>query len=122
NRVALASPSLQMRLIEGPEVLAPGARVRLSARRWGMVRELVSEVTAFEVGALIVEEQREGPFAAWKHTQRFTAMPDGGSRRVDVVDYEAPGGMLGLMLSAAAIERELRASFEHRNGRLVELL
>jgi len=122
NRMALALPALHLQLLEGPEVLALGARVRLSARRWGLSREMLSEVTVFEVDALIVEEQRTGPFRAWTHTQRFAGLAEGRARLVDAIDYEPPGGMLGLILSAAAIKRELTASFAHRDRRLIELL
>jgi ligand-binding SRPBCC domain-containing protein len=122
NRVALAPPQLQLRLIEGPEVLVVGARVTVQGRRWGLSRRLVSEVTALEADASIVEEQREGPFRAWRHAQRFEALPDGGARLLDAIDYEPPGGMLGLLLSAGAVECELAGAFAHRDRRLRELL
>jgi ligand-binding SRPBCC domain-containing protein len=94
----------------------------VQARRWGLSRRLTSEVTTLEPDALIVEEQRVGPFRAWKHTQRFEALPDGGTRLRDAIDYEPPGGLLGLTLTAPAVERELAGAFAHRNGKLVELL
>jgi ligand-binding SRPBCC domain-containing protein len=122
TRVALAPPELQLRLVEAPEVLAAGARVVVQARRWGLSRRLASEVTALEPEALIVEEQRDGPFRAWKHTQRFEALADGGTRLRDAIDYEPPGGMLGLTLTAGAVEHELAGAFAHRNRKLAEML
>ena len=122
TRVALAPPHLHLRLIEAPEVLVAGARVVVQARRWGLSRRLASEVTTLEPETLIVEEQRDGPFRVWKHTQRFEALPDGGTRLRDAIDYEPPGGLLGLTLTAGAVERELAGAFAHRNRKLTELL
>ncbi len=121
NLVELTPPEFNMRLVEAPERLHLGARVILQARRWGFSQRLVSEVTAFEPNRLLVDEQREGPFPKWIHAHVLEAIP-GGTRMIDRIDFEAPGGMLGFLLNEEAIVGELQDLFAYRERRLKELL
>ena len=122
ERVRLAPPELHLRLEEGPDELQLGSRLTVRGRRWGVTQRMVSEITAFEDGALIVEEQRQGPFRSWRHTQRFEPSPDGGVRITDAIEYEPPGGVLGRLATAEAIRRELERAFAYRRERLTGLL
>ena len=69
-----------------------------------------------------MEEQRQGPFRSWKHTQRFAPSVEGGVRITDVIEYEPPGGVLGRLATVEAIRRELERAFAYRRERLTELL
>ena len=121
ERVRLAPPELHFQLIEGPAELQMGSRLTLRGRRWGVTQRMVSEITAFEDGVLIVEEQRQGPFRSWKHTQRFTSAGN-GVQIADVIEYEPPGGVLGRLATAEVIGRELVRIFSYRQEKLTELL
>jgi ligand-binding SRPBCC domain-containing protein len=121
NLVRVSPPELNMRLAEGPERLELGSRITLLGRRWGVPQRVVSEVTAYELDVVFVDEQREGPFRKWVHTLRFEAIP-GGTRVMDRIEYEPPGGMLGMVVTATAIERDLLWVFAFRSGKLKEIL
>ena len=121
ERIRLAPPELHLQLVEGPAELQKGSLLTLRGRRWGVTQRMVNEITAFEKGVLIVEEQRQGPFRAWKHTQQFEPTPD-GVRLTDRIEYEPPGGVLGRLATAEAINREVERIFTYRRERLVELL
>ena len=60
-----APPELHLHLVDGPAELQMGSLLTLRGRRWGVTQRMVNEITAFEEGALIVEEQRQGPFRSW---------------------------------------------------------
>jgi ligand-binding SRPBCC domain-containing protein len=122
ERVRLAPLELHLHLVEGPDELQLGSRLTLRGRRWGVTQRMASEITAFEDGVLIAEEQRQGPFRSWKHTQRFTPTPDGGVHISDVIEYEPPGGVLGRLATAEVIGRELERIFSYRQEKLTELL
>ncbi len=122
ERVRLAPPELHLRLEEGPAELRLGSRLTVRGRRWGVTQRMVSEITAFEDGVLIVEEQRQGPFRSWKHTQRFEPTAEGGVRITDTIEYEPPGGVLGRLATAETIRKELEGAFAYRRERLAEWL
>jgi ligand-binding SRPBCC domain-containing protein len=121
NLVRVSPPELHMRLAEGPQRLQFGSRITLLGRRWGIPQRVVSEVTAFELDVLFVDEQREGPFRKWIHTHSFETIP-GGTRVVDRIEYEPPGGLLGMMVTAAAVERDLQWVYTFRSEKLKEIL
>lgn len=122
ERIRMAPPDLHLKLEEGPTELQRGSRLTVRGRRWGVSQRMASEITALEEDALIVEEQCKGPFRSWKHTQRFEASPEGGVHIADLIEYEPPGGMLGLMATAEVIRGELERVFAYRRERLMELL
>ena len=74
------------------------------------------------MGKLLIEEQRAGPFRQWKHEYRFEACGENNTQLTDEVTFEPPGGMLGLIVTTAFVQRELTAFFHFRNRRLLELL
>ncbi len=121
ERLRLAPPELHLRLEEGPNELRLGSRLTVRGRRWGVTQRMVSEITAFEEGARIVEEQRQGPFRSWKHTQRFAPSVNGGVCLTDGIEYEPPGGVLGRLATAETIQRELERAFAFRRERLTEI-
>jgi ligand-binding SRPBCC domain-containing protein len=82
---------------------------------------MVSAVTAFEMNEFFTDTQVEGPFGKWVATHRFEAVPE-GTRVSDHIQYEPPGGLLGLVLTAAFIERDLQRIFAYRTAKLREPL
>jgi ligand-binding SRPBCC domain-containing protein len=120
-RIRLAPPELHLQLVEAPAEIQLGSRLTLRGRRWGVTQRMVNEITSFEDGRLIVEEQRQGPFRSWKHTQRFTPAPE-GVHIADVIGYEPPGGVLGRLATAEVIGRELERIFCYRQEKLTQLL
>jgi ligand-binding SRPBCC domain-containing protein len=122
NMLRVSPPYLHLQLEDAPDDLQLGARLTLVSRRWGMRYWSVTEVTALEPGVSFVEEQKEGAFRKWVFTHRFEAIPDGGTRVTAEIDYETPGGMLGLLMTPAAVERELTEFFRYRNEQLAAIL
>jgi ligand-binding SRPBCC domain-containing protein len=119
--VQVSPPELNLRLIEAPELLHLGARIVIQGRRWGLSQRMVSVVTAFEPGLLLIDEQREGPFRSWVHTHRLEAISE-GTRMTDQVDFEPPGGLLGFLVTARRVEQELAEMFRYRGRRFKDLL
>ncbi len=110
-------PELSLKLEEAPERLFLGAKTIIVGRRWGLSHRSVMEVTALEPEKLLVEEQRQGPFRRWCATQTFEAI-EGGTCVTTRIDFEPPGGILGLNVTEAFVRRELERVFSHRAERL----
>jgi ligand-binding SRPBCC domain-containing protein len=122
NLVRISPPELHLALVEGPERVELGSRIVLKGRRWGISQRVVSQITAFEPEVSFADEQVEGLFRLWKHTHRFEALPEGGTRTTDSIEYESPGGALGLIVTNRFIDNDLRWVFDYRHQRLSELL
>lgn len=120
NLVALAPPDLHLQLIEGPNVLVQGSRVTWKARRWGVSQTIVSEVIALQENAWIEEVQRQGPFPRWQ--QRLTFEPTNDGTRIQfTIDFEPPGGVLGLLVTESFLRNDLDALFAYRAEKLREM-
>ena len=121
NILRISPPDLNLQILEAPELLELGSRIVLQARRWGIAQKLASKITAFEVNAHFVDELQEGPFRKWVQTHRFETVAE-GTRLTYQVDFEPPGGILGMMLKASAIEKDLQVVCAFRAQKLQELL
>jgi ligand-binding SRPBCC domain-containing protein len=121
NLVLVSPPELHMRLVAGPERLQLGSRITLEGRRWGMSQQIVSEVIEFEPDVGFIDTQRQGPFKKWVHRHNFRAVPE-GTRLNDYLEFEPPGGVVGLVMNARAVQRDLEWVFAYRAQKLEELL
>jgi ligand-binding SRPBCC domain-containing protein len=120
NLITLSPPDLHMQLIAGPERIERGSRITLKGRRWGLSQTIVSEIQAFEPNVRFVDVMVQGPFRKWEHTHGFVEV-DGGTRVTDRIEYEPPGGLLGLAATTSRIARDLESLFAFRVKKLEEL-
>jgi ligand-binding SRPBCC domain-containing protein len=120
NVGALAPAELRLELVEGPPRIALGTLLHWKARRMGVSQSIINEITAFEEATLIGEEQRSGPFKRWALTHRFKTKAAGTLLTTEIA-FEPPGGMLGLLVTAEVIRRDLEKLFTYRAERLAEL-
>jgi ligand-binding SRPBCC domain-containing protein len=120
NLARVSPPELHLRVVDGPQRLQLGARITVEGRRFGLAQRIVSEVTALETNALIVDEHRESPFRKWVHSRRLEPHAS-GTRMTDRVEFEAPRGLVGLVLNEAQIQRDLQWVFAYRTQKLHEL-
>lgn len=121
NVLAVAPAGLDLRLLEGPDVVKAGSVFAVQLRRFGMTRRIETEVTYCEGPVLIEERQVSGPFASWTLRRQFEARGS-GTRLTETIDYVPPGGMLGLLLSPAAVEADLRSAYQGREERVIARL
>jgi uncharacterized protein len=112
--VRLAPPWEDLTMLEGDRGLHVGARTVFSVRKGPLRITWVAEHTACEPPLSFVDEQREGPFASWRHEHRFE--PEGeGCALVDTVTWRAPGGPLGALAGPTLRSTNERMfAFRHR--------
>jgi ligand-binding SRPBCC domain-containing protein len=121
NLVRTLPPELHLRLVGGPDKLHLGALITLKGRRWGVAQTVQSEITAFEPFTLFIDQQRQGPFGKWVHCHRFEAA-NGGTRMIDQIEFEPPGGLLGLVVTVDFVQQDLEWILSYRAQKLRELL
>jgi hypothetical protein len=114
NLARITPPWLSFRLHgEMPRPLGEGRRVEYRIR-WTVLRlRWVARITRWRPTTEFQDRQEEGPYAAWVHTHRFT--PSGsGVIMEDRVEYALPFGILGRIVHAARVRRQLEEIFAYR--------
>src|SRR5262245_58873546 len=120
NLAQFTPPDYNLELVTGPEVLALGERIVWQGRRWGVTQKLIQEVATFDLEKLIVVEQKQGPFKRWVQAHHFEPST-AGTRIIEKIDYEPPGGMLGFIVTANSIRSELENVTAYRAKKLAEI-
>jgi len=114
-------PKMKVTLLEAPEAVSLGSRV-LARMEWsGPTQELLHEIIEFHPRQGFIEKQIRGPFGAFVHEHRLTA-DDSATILTDVVDYEPPPGLAGLIVTDSVIRNLLESSFSYRHQALKQLL
>jgi ligand-binding SRPBCC domain-containing protein len=86
----------------------------------GVKTRWVTEITHVEKGNYFVDEQRFGPYALWHH-KHFITPTENGVEMEDIIDYKIPFGLLGQLLHALFIKKQLITIFKYREDKLTEL-
>src|SRR5262249_9944942 len=121
NLALVTPPDFPMELVDPPERIAKGVRLTARVSRFGISQDVVSEVTDFKEGVGWTDAQVSGPLKKFVHSHRLEPTPT-GTRMYDRVEFEAPGGLLGFVVTNAKIAKELERTFEYRTQRFRELL
>jgi len=91
-------------MIEYRVGILPGVKLR-----W------LTEITHVREGEYFVDEQRIGPYLLWHHEHRFTPTPDDrGVLMTDKITYDPGWGVLGGIVDALWIKRQLAGIFDFR--------
>ena len=122
NLLELSHPDVRLTIEEAPETIELGSRIRFAIFVMGATIRSVHEIVAFESPERFIEEQIEGPFKQWRHEHVFRPLGEQQVTLFDLIEYEPPGGMMGLLLSEARIRSQLDEGFAHRQDELKYLL
>lgn len=74
----------------------------------------VTEITHCESQKFFVDEQRFGPYSFWHHQHHFKSV-EGGVEMRDIVHYALPFGILGRLVHALFIKKQIEGIFEYRS-------
>lgn len=80
----------------------------------------VTEITHVKDLHYFVDEQRFGPYRFWHHQHHLMEAENGILMR-DIVHYSVPLGILGKLVNALVIRKQLRGIFAHRHAVLEKL-
>ena len=110
----LMPPDQKVQLVSREGGLEAGARVEFRIPIGPFRIRWVAHHIAYEEKRLFIDEQREGPFAAWVHVHLFKE-ENGGTRLTDSIELALPGGPVLEALAGWAVKRKLRKMFEYRH-------
>jgi len=122
NLSRITPPWLRFRIHgETPREMAPGVRIEYRIR-WLFFRlSWVTRITRFEPPRVFEDLQEKGPYRKWVHTHTFEPGPAGGVTMRDRVEYALPFGVLGRIMHAIAVRRQLEGIFEYRRRAIEEI-
>jgi ligand-binding SRPBCC domain-containing protein len=80
----------------------------------------VTEITHVADKQYFVDEQRVGPYKMWHHQHFLEATPE-GTLMSDIVSYQPPFGVIGMMANQLIIKKKLDEIFSYRAKVLNEL-
>lgn len=97
-----------------------GDTVTWRARHFGVWWTMTSMISGYDRPHFFVDEQVRGPFKAFRHRHEFRSV-EAGTEMVDIVDYQAPLGPVGMLAERLLLGRHLRALIALRNHQLVTM-
>ena len=121
NLEAITPPWLGFRILEAPDRLERGSRVRYRLQL-GVVRlHWLTEIEEWQPPRGFTDVQLRGPYRLWVHTHRLTRVA-GGTEIYDHVSYRLPGEPLASLARRLTVDRWLDQIFDHRAERVAALL
>lgn len=122
NLPRITPPWLGLRILTPPPlVMAPGLALDYRVRVMGWPARWRSLINEYDPPRGFRDVQLLGPYRHWDHVHRFWDEA-GGTVVHDRVVYEPPLGLLGTILNALVIRRQLDAIFDYRRERIAALL
>lgn len=80
----------------------------------------LTEISHVEDRSKFVDNQLSGPYKVWHHTHRFVE-DDEGVLMTDDVAYVMPFGVIGTIVNALFVRRQLKHIFDERRRLVAEL-
>ena len=116
NLARLTPRLLRLRIVEAPEHVGRGTRLRyrVGPLTW------VAEIAEWDPPQGFADVQVRGPYRTWRHRHELVGVA-GGTEIRDRIEYRLRGGLLTRLLEPAH-RAFLRTLFAHRSRRLDELL
>ncbi len=103
------------------ETVKRGTKIRYKIKWLGLSMIWESLIAEYEQNERFADEMLRGPYRNWYHTHLFRSVPE-GVEISDRVEYSLPFGPLGGLAHWLLVRRQLRAIFDYREKRIVELL
>ncbi|MFI6763864.1 cyclase [Micromonospora sp. NPDC050417] len=108
--------------------MALGETVTWAARHFGITWRMTSRISAYDRPYRFVDEQVSGPFRHWYHEHLFQDAPAGGADAaggtvmVDRIEFTAPAGLIGRVVTTLFLRRYMCRLIERRNAYLLDAL
>lgn len=119
----ITPPELNFEIISKvPEEMYNGLIIEYSIRIPKIGKQKwITEIKHIRQNHSFVDEQRIGPYAFWYH-HHLLEPQNSGVKSFDTVYYLPPFGILGKVLHALYIEKQLQKIFDFRRAKLAKIL
>lgn len=86
----------------------------------GIPLRWVTEITQVDEPNYFVDNQKSGPYKFWHH-QHFFYETGQGTKMVDIINFAAPFGWIGLVAENYIVENKVQEIFRYRSETLKKL-
>lgn len=114
NLQAIAPPETQLVYVQPPDIIELGSRLVCKVSAYGMVQQLAYEIVEMISPERYRERMVEGPLRLWLQDYIVEPNPAGGVTLINQIQFEPPGGMMGLIVSERRILEALEDAFDYR--------
>ncbi len=121
NLPNISDPELQLEVLNAPDIVAEGTMIQFRVSAMGFKQRMEHRYVSVSETE-IVAEQTDGPTRSWTHRQMIDDHGDGSCTLTDEIEFEAPGGMLGFVMTDERITESIQESMEFRYEALQEIL
>jgi ligand-binding SRPBCC domain-containing protein len=121
NLQKITPPWLSFQILtRGPIDIHPGTLLDYRLKWHGFPVKWQTEIVTWNPPRAFTDVQIRGPYKSWHHTHTFTR-ETGGTRMVDLVNYQLPLGALGAIAHRFGVRRDLERVFDYRQQVIAEL-
>ena len=121
NLAKLTPKSMGFKIVYIDELpIKPGFRIEYTIRIMGLPIKWVTRIPVYDPPHRFVDIQAKGPYKTWRHEHSFEDL-GGQTLMRDRVRYELPFGILGEVVHALIVERQVREVFDYRAGKIRKL-
>ena len=96
-------------------LIGPGQEVTWEGRHFGLRLRHRARITAFDPPRHFRDEMVRGHFKSFLHDHYFVPAA-GGTRMLDVLEFESPAGLLGRIVDFSVLRGHLRKLLQTRNA------
>ena len=121
NLERITPPWLRFRIVEAPERLERGARLRYRLSLFGLPIRWRTEIVEWTPPHGFVDVQRRGPFLLWEHTHRLRPV-ETGTEIYDHVRYRLFLGPVGALVRRLLVRGWVERIFDYRAATVPALL
>ncbi|MCG6157160.1 SRPBCC family protein [Rubinisphaera margarita] len=118
NLLKISPPQMGLKFIDVPPEFEHGVQFEFAVQTFGIVQKVTHRITMFNRPDMFVEELVKGPVPKWIHTHQFVSVSDTETKLVDRIEFEPPGGIVGMMLTEDRIHDHLDEAFFHRSRQI----
>ncbi len=118
NLEKITPPWLGFRILSmSTPSIEEGTTIRYRLRLHCIPVQWRTDICEWNPPRCFVDVQTKGPYRQWRHTHRFEADGD-RTKMIDEVQYSLPFGLLGRIVHALKVQRDIRRIFDYRRLRI----
>jgi len=122
NLKVIAPAEVGLSFVDAPEVIALGSKLVFKVQGFGVVQHLEHEIVEFDPPRGFRERMVKGPLPHWQHEYILEPDAAGGVTLLNRIEFEPPGGILGMILTAERMIDHLHREYQHRSEALKQAL